>query len=178
MINASQYAETETLRTGLKICFRASRPDDVDRLVEAFNKLDPESLYLRFFGPKKEISALEMQRFKETDFKNQVILFCTVMQDDREIIIGSGSYVRIGADEAEVAFIIEEDFHRLGIAGRLLKHLGTIAVDAGVKTFVAEVLPHNSAMLDVFKRSGWPMTSEVSDGAVHLTLALTNPEKV
>ena len=103
MINASQYAETETLRTGLKICFRASRPDDVDRLVEAFNKLDPESLYLRFFGPKKEISALEMQRFKETDFKNRVILFCTVMQDDREIIIGSGSYVRIGADDAEVA---------------------------------------------------------------------------
>ena len=60
MINASQYAETETLRSGLKICFRASRPDDADRLVEAFNKLDPDSLYLRFFGPKKEISALEM----------------------------------------------------------------------------------------------------------------------
>ena len=178
MINASQYAETETLRTGLKICFRASRPDDVDRLIEAFNKLDPESLYQRFFGPKKEISALEMQRFKETDFKNRVILFCTVMQDDREIIIGSGSYVRIGADAAEVAFIVDADFHRLGIAGRLLKHLGTIAVDAGVKTFVAEVLPNNSAMLDVFKRSGWPMTSAVSDGAVHLALALTNPDKV
>ena len=79
MINASQYAETETLRTGLKICFRASRPDDVDRLVEAFNKLDPESLYLRFFGPKKEISALEMQRFKETDFKNRVILFLSLI---------------------------------------------------------------------------------------------------
>ena len=177
MINASQYAAKETLRTGLEICIRASRPDDADRLVEAFNKLDPESLYLRFFGPKKEISAAEMQRFKETDFKNRVILFCTVIQDDREIIIASGSYVRIGADDAEVAFIVEEDFHQQGIAGRLLKHLGAIAVDAGVKTFVAEVLPHNSAMLGVFKRSGWPMTSKVSDGAVHLTLTLINQDK-
>jgi RimJ/RimL family protein N-acetyltransferase len=177
MITPSQYAETETLRTGLEICIRASRPDDADRLVEAFTKLDPESLYLRFFGPKKEISAAEMQRFKETDFQNRVILFCTVMQEGREIIIASGSYVRIGEDAAEVAFIVEEDFHRLGIAGRLLKHLGKIAADAGVKTFVAEVLPHNNAMLDVFKRSGWPMTSKVSDGAVHLSLTLINQDK-
>jgi GNAT superfamily N-acetyltransferase len=172
MINARQYAETESLRNGLNICVRASRPDDVERVIEAFNLLEPESVYLRFFGPKKGFSPADIQRFCEADFQSRVILLCTLKQGDREIVIASGTYARVGEDAAEVAFIVEEDYHRLGIAGRLLKHLGRIAVAGGVKTFLAEVLPHNGAMLGVFKRCGWPMTSETSDGTVHLSLTL------
>jgi GNAT superfamily N-acetyltransferase len=172
MIDARQYAETESLRNGLNICVRASRPDDVERVIEAFNLLEPESIYLRFFGPKKGFLPADIQRFCETDFQSRVILLCTLMQDDHEIVIASGTYARVGEDAAEVAFIVEEDYHRLGIAGRLLKHLGNIAVAAGVKIFLAEVLPHNNAMLGVFKRCGWPMTSETSDGTVHLSLTL------
>lgn len=172
MLDIRQYTATETLKNGLNICIRASRPDDSDRIVEAFHQLNPESVYLRFFSPKKEISEAELQRFRETDFDRRVILLGTIVQKGREIVIASASYVRVDEDSAEVAFLIEEDFHRLGIAGLLLKHLGRIAVGAGIKTFIAEVLPHNTAMLGVFKRSGWPMTSEVSDGTVHLSLAL------
>ncbi|HQW20431.1 MAG TPA: GNAT family N-acetyltransferase [Rhodocyclaceae bacterium] len=173
MINASQYAETETLRNGLEVCFRASRPDDIERIVDAFKELDPDSIYLRFFGPKKEISPAEIKRFQETDFINRVILLCTTMHDDKEIVIASGTYVLDGEGAAEVAFIVEEDFHRLGIAGRLMKHLGRIAVAAGVKAFIAEVLPRNNAMLNVFERCGWPMTTKTSEGTVHVWLDLT-----
>lgn len=173
MTDPRQYAETETLRNGLGVCFRASRPDDVERIVAAFDELDPESIYLRFFGPKKEISPAEIQRFREVDFINRVIVLCTIMRDGKEIVIASGTYVRVNENEAEVAFIVEEDFHRLGIAGRLMKHLGRIALAAGLKTFVAEVLPHNNGMLNVFSRCGWPMTAKTSDGTVHVTLDLT-----
>ena len=173
MINASQYAETDTLRNGLSVCFRASRPDDVERIVAAFRELDPDSVYLRFFGPKKEISPAEIKRFQETDFINRVILLCTTVRDDQEIVIASGTYAVDGNFAAEVAFIVEEDFHRLGIAGRLMKHLGKIAVAAGISTFTAEVLPRNAAMLNVFERCGWPMTTKTSDGTVHITLDLT-----
>ena len=173
MIDARQYAATETLRNGLSVCFRASRPDDVERIVTAFHELDPESVYLRFFGPKKEISSAEIQRFRDADFINRVIVLCTTLRDGKEIVIASGTYVRVNENEAEVAFIVEEDFHRLGIAGRLMKHLGRIAQAAGLKIFVAEVLPHNSAMLNVFGRCGWPMSAKTADGTVHVTLDLS-----
>jgi GNAT superfamily N-acetyltransferase len=172
MINASQYAENETLRNGVRVCFRASRPDDVERLVVAFKELDPDSIYLRFFGPKKELSEAEIKRFRETDFINRVNVLCTTLVDEKEIVIASGSYVCDGLGAAEVAFIVEEDFHRLGIAGRLMKHLGKIAMAAGIKRFTAEVLPHNDAMLNVFRRCGWPMNARTSDGTVHVTLDL------
>lgn len=174
MIDARQYRVTETLRNGLEICIRAAQPDDSDRLIDAFHKLDPESVYLRFFGPKKGFSEADIKRFREADFDNRVILICTVMQQEQEIAIASGTYARTGSavSEAEVAFIVEEDYHRLGIARRLLTHLGKIATGAGISTFVAEVLPHNKSMLGVFGRCGWPMRSHTEDGTVHITLQL------
>ncbi len=172
MIDAKQYRARETLRNGLDVCVRAAHPDDAELLIEAFHKLAPESIYLRFFGPKKEVSAADIQRFQQADFISRVVLICTIQEDGREIAIASGTYARVGEDAAEVAFIVEEDYHRLGIARRLLTHLGKIAADAGIKTFLAEVLPQNGSMLGVFGRCGWPMTSHTEDGTVHITLTL------
>lgn len=172
MIDARHYAVTEALKNGIDICIRASRPDDADRVVEAFHLLDKESVYLRFFGNKKEISEAELQRFREVDFDRRVVLLGTIQKDGREIVIASCSYARVDETVAEVAFLVEEDYHRLGVAGRMLKHLGLIAVAAGIKTFVAEVLPQNRGMLGVFGRCGWPLKSHVADGTVHLSLSL------
>ena len=174
MIDASQYLEREALRNGLEVCFRASRPDDCERVIEAFHELDPESVYLRFFAPKKGFSEAELKNFREADFIDRVILLGTIMRDGREVVIASATYVRVGEADAEVAFVVEEDYHRLGIAGRLLHHLGRIARNGGIRNFVAEVLPHNNGMLRVFERSGWPMTAKKADGTVHVTLSLND----
>lgn len=172
MIDARDYAVTEALKNGMDICIRASCPEDADRVVEAFHMLDKESIYLRFFGNKKEISEAELQRFRDVDFDRRVVLLGTIQKDGREIVIASCSYTRVDETVAEVAFLVEEDYHRLGIAGRMLKHLGAIAVAAGIKTFVAEVLPQNRGMLGVFGHCGWPMKSHVAEGTVHLSLSL------
>ena len=73
---------------------------------------------------------------------------------------------------AEIAFLVEEDYHGQGIAGRILKHLACIAREKGVTQFEADVLPQNKAMLAVFARSGLSMQQTPGDGSVHLTLSL------
>jgi hypothetical protein len=55
----------------------------------------------------------------------------------------------------------------------MMAHLGKIAVAAGIKSFIAEVLPRNDAMLNVFRRCGWPMMTKTEDGTVHVRLDLT-----
>jgi GNAT superfamily N-acetyltransferase len=72
-----------------------------------------------------------------------------------------------------VAFTIEEDYHRQGMARILLQHLASIAREKGLYCFVAEVLPENTGMLTVFSRSGLPMKTEHGGDAVHVTLSLT-----
>ena len=72
-----------------------------------------------------------------------------------------------------MAFTVEEDYHRQGIARILLQHLASIAREKGLSCFVAEVLPENSGMLTVFSRSGLPMKTQHGGDAVHVTLSLT-----
>lgn len=172
MIDARHYLASETLRNGLEIRIRALRPDDDERIVEAFSRLDPESVYTRFFRYKKEVSAADLQLIRELDFDRRVVLVATLTENGREIIIGSSSYAVYEDNTAEIAFIVEEDYQGLGIARQLLQHLGKIARERGITTFTAEVLYQNVAMLKVFKASGWPMKSSKEDGSVLISLAM------
>ena len=172
MIDARHYSARETLGGGLEILIRSLRPDDVDRIAEAFEKLEPESIALRFFGAKAGLTEKDRSLIRNLDFETRVVLVATLIESGREIVIGSGSYSRAGPDVAEIAFMVEEDYHGRGIARRILHHLGVIARDRGIVRFEADVLPRNKAMLRVFKKSGLPMASHLEDGTVRVTLKL------
>ena len=106
------------------------------------------------------------------DFATKVALIVTTEVDGREIVIASSSYSCFAPDAAELAFIVEEDYHGQGIARKLLHHLGLIARERGIVRFEAEVLAQNSAMLRVFASAGWPMTTRNEDGSIHIVLEL------
>jgi RimJ/RimL family protein N-acetyltransferase len=177
MVDAANYNQVEALKNGIEVRIRSIRPDDKERLVEAFKNLDPESIYTRFFYHKKMLTDEELKSATELDFENAVALVVTTGEGERETIIGAGRYAVIDETNklrsAEVAFTIEEDYHRQGMARILLQHLASIAREKGLYCFVAEVLPENSSMLTVFSRSGLPMKTEHGGDAVHVTLSLT-----
>ena len=74
--------------------------------------------------------------------------------------------------QAEVAFAVADEFQGLGLASLLLKYLIQIGRQNGMKTFRAEVLTENRAMLKVFEHSGLPMQRSVDSGVVDVTLDL------
>jgi len=177
MIDANSFEETETLRNGITVKIRAIRSADKAGVVDAFRKLDPQSVYTRFFQVKESLSDRELKAATEVDFENVVALVVTIESGGKETIIGGGRYLALDlpiARSAEIAFVVEEDYHGLGIAGRILRHLARIAREKGVSQFQAEVLPQNKAMLAVFSRSGLPMKLTHTEGVIHVTLSLTD----
>ena len=154
-----------------EIAIRAVRPDDKERIVKAFRGLDRDSVYLRFFTHRKELEEEELRRVTECDGVNHVVRVATVGSGEEERIIGMGSYVRSGA-AAEIAFAVEEDYQRRGIASRLLQQLTAMARAQGIERFEAEVLAENAAMLSVFRKSGLRMRTRQEYGVVHATLSL------
>jgi len=130
-----KYRVTEQLRDQRSITVRAIRSDDKDLLREAFKELDEESIYTRFFGPKKELTEKELAWATEVDFIRNVALVVCIQEGDRERIIGGGRYLGAAGsdlpDIAEIAFMVEEDYHGLGIASILLKHLVLIGKEHG-----------------------------------------------
>lgn len=177
MGDATEFKAAEVLKNGLTITIRAIRPDDKGGITDAFGRLDPESIYTRFFQAKQSLSNQELKAATEVDFENTVALVVTIESGGKETIIGGGRYVAFdlsGVHSAEVAFVVAEDYHGMGIAGCILKHLAHIARQKGVVQFEAEVLPQNKAMLAVFSRSGFPMKLTQTEGVIHVTLSLTD----
>jgi len=176
MIDARNYSAQETLKNGLQVTIRAIRPEDRDALIAAIKELEERTVYLRFFGPKNEFSQRELTEATEVDFVRTVALVTCLQDSAGEKIIGAGRYIAFGSadppDRAEVAFTVEEDYHGLGIAGKMLRHLAVIAKQKGVAQFHAEVLPQNKGMLAVFTRSGFPVKQEFEEGLAHVILSL------
>lgn len=178
MIDVQNFASREKLKNGIQVTVRSIRSDDKDALLTAFKELDERTIFLRFFGTKKELSKEELKRLTEVDFDRTVSLVMCLQSEAKEIIIGGGSYFAFGhavpPGKAEVSFTVEEDYHGLGIASITLKHLARIAREKGIKQLHAEVLPENKGMLAVFKRSGFPHKQVYADGFVHVVLSLND----
>ena len=152
------------------------RADDRDRIARAFSKLDSNTVYTRFFGYRKEIPASAFDRITAIDFVNLAGLVVTVGAGNDETVIGSASYVGTtapdGAKTAEVAFTIEEDYQRQGLASQLMAALTGLARRHGIARFEADVLAGNAPMLTVFQRCGLPMRRRSEGGVVHVVMDL------
>lgn len=178
----SHFREPWRLRDGTPVVIRAVREDDRRRIVTAFHKLEPESVYTRLFSYRKELTDADLDRLAGVDFVDAVVL--VVAREDagaggEDELIGGVSYYARTADDgsrrAEIAFTIEEDYQGQGIAGKLLELAAGLARGQGISAFEAEVLPVNAAMLGVFRHSGLPLVERQEDDVIHVDMALTPP---
>ena len=170
----ANYAVVEKLRDKRPVTIRAIRAGDKELLREAFNGLEAGSVYLRFFGPRKELTDRELAEVTEVDFARTVALVACVQESARERVIGGGRYFTLDGtgppSAAEVAFLVEEDYHGQGLASILLKHLLLLARKQGISRFEADVLHGNKKMLRVFERAGLPVVTKASSDAIHVTI--------
>ena len=171
-----RFSQASTLRDGTPVTIRVMRPSDRERIVTAFGKLDADSVYTRFFSYRKEIPASALDRIAAIDFDKLAGLVVTVGNGSEETVIGTATYVGSVASDgtkvAEVAFTIEEDYQRQGLAGKLLGALAALARRHGIVRLEAEVLAGNTSMLTVFQRSGLPLRRRSEGGVVHVSLDL------
>jgi acyl-CoA synthetase (NDP forming)/RimJ/RimL family protein N-acetyltransferase len=141
---------------------RPIRPSDAERLVAFYDRVSPESKYLRFFAPYPRLSDRDVKRFTDVDHVDRVAFILTLGDE----MIAVGRYDRVEDDHAEVAFLIEDAHQGRGIAQLLLEHLAQAARERGISRFVAEVLPENRRMAKVFADAGYRVTKGIEDGAL------------
>ena len=173
MAKVKEYSAIEALRDGCRVEIRALRPNDRADLIAAVRRISDRSLYRRFFGLKRSFTDQEAAFFVNVDFVNHVALLALIDEEGRLAIVGGGRYIVVQPGQAEVAFVVIDECQGRGIGGALMRHLTSIARTAGLRTFVAEVLPENAPMLQLFKRSGLPLSMRREDQVVHITIWLS-----
>jgi hypothetical protein len=92
MMDPQNYTASETLKDGTPVTIRAIRHDDDNTILDAFKNLDRDSVYRRFFSPKKDLTAAELEQLTDVDFSQVVALVVTTPGEDGETLIGGGRY--------------------------------------------------------------------------------------
>ncbi len=152
------------LRDGRTAHVRPISPADGDALVEFYADVSDQSKYFRFFAPMPQLSERDVEHFTHVDHRDRVAFVLTVA----EKLLAVASYELLSTGEAEVAFLVQDSHQGRGIGQLLLEHLAQAARERGLHRFVAEVLPDNQRMLQVFYEQGYQVTGGWDEGVMHL----------
>ncbi len=162
------------LRDGQVAHLRPISGDDEQLLVEFYEQVSAESKYLRFFAPMPRLSDKDVKRFTHVDHHERVAFVLTVA--NKMIAVGRFDRLpvhetkdgRSGPVEAEVAFLVQDAHQGRGIAQLLLEHLAQAGRERGIERFVAEVLPENQRMIQIFREAGYQVAGGFEEGVMRL----------
>ena len=147
------YKSTLKLSSGRVIHFRPLLPSDEFAYRNFFYSLQEETIYYRFFYQMKLFShAIVQKQWSAVDYRKNMTMVGFVQRSGHQEIAAIGTYAQESEAQAEVAFVVREDFQGMGIASYLLANLEEIAIENDYSAFVATVLPENEAMLKIFRR--------------------------
>ncbi len=147
------YKSTLKLINGRTVHFRPLLPSDEFAYRNFFYSLQEKTIYYRFFYQMKLFSHEIIQRqWSLVDYRKNMSMVGFVQRSGHQEIVAIGTYAQDSETQAEVAFVVREDFQGMGIASYLLAHLEEIAIENDYSAFVATVLPENKAMLKIFRR--------------------------
>ena len=170
----SPWASPVVLGNGDTVFIRPLTKDDRPALAAFHQRQSAESIYRRYFSPKPELSDKELLHFTDIDMVDRAALAV----ESHDQLIAWASYERWpGRNEAEAAFMVDDEYQGAGIATLLLEHLAAIARSNGIERFTAEVLGDNRAMLAVFAKAGWPLQRRFDSGVVDLDWELADTDQ-
>lgn len=162
------------LRDGRTVRIRPARPEDRERVEDYLIGLSEETLRLRFGSASIDVREVS-RRAVDVDHVSHLTLLATTGEDER--VVGGAQYVRIDGGRAEIGVSVADELQGLGLGSLLVGSLAQAAAERGIHTLVAEVLPENHRMIDVFRRSGFPVAIRARAGTIEVELATALTEE-
>ena len=157
------------LADGSTIEIRPAAASDLNAVLEMHRAMSPDNIYLRFFSMSPAAAEREARRICREPAADHVALLAWLAGE----LVGVASYEIGGADgTAEIAFAVADHLHHRGVATLLLEHLVSAGRERGVRTYTAEVLAENSAMLKVFADAGLAARRRLVEGVTELAFDL------
>jgi len=166
--SVEQWEADVLLKDGRAAHLRPIAADDAAAIVEFYSRVSDESKYFRFFAPYPTLSDKDVKRFTQVDHDRRVAFVMTLGEN----IIATGRYDAIDDEEAEVAFLVEDAHQGRGVGQLLLEHLAQAGRERDIRRFVADVLPANSRMLQIFREMGYHVEGTLDAGVQRLVFPL------
>lgn len=150
---------------GRQVFFRPVKPTDEQMMKDLFYSFSEDTIYRRFMSVKRSMPHRELQHFANIDYDTEMAIVGVIREDEMQEIIAVGRYsLYEEGNEAEVAFVVRDDWQGKGIGTFLLDYLIRIGRDMGIDAFTAEVMPQNKQMIHMFEATGLDVETKMVDG--------------
>ncbi|MFV0436797.1 MAG: GNAT family N-acetyltransferase [Desulfopila sp.] len=148
-----------------KITIRPSKPVDERRIQEHYYNLAKEDVLSRFFCQKSHFTRADIEVRSQTDYVNALSLIAVSGEFGFGKVVGVAEMIRLrGANIAEVAFSVSDEFQGKGLGKLLLRKLADAAREGGLAGLMAFTAPGNQGMIRLFQTLPYKVTKKLEDG--------------
>ncbi|MGE0736014.1 MAG: GNAT family N-acetyltransferase [Alphaproteobacteria bacterium] len=166
----SELEETVVTADGMKLTLRPILPEDEPKLVEAFERLSPNDIRLRFMAPIKTMTHEMAARLTQIDYDRQMALVLADPGPPGKS--GLHGICRISADpdftRAEFAVIVRSEEKARGRGWLMMNKIIDYARARGLKEIFGYVLADNQPMLKLSRDLGFTVAQAPDDGSLRI----------
>lgn len=167
----AEISTEHVFKDGIAVRFRAIKPSDEEEMRRLFYRFSDEAVYSRYFSTVRTMPHYRMQEYVNVDFSKIMSVVGITGEHGREHIIAEARYIKNRQNLfAELAFIVDEKYQRLGIATYMYQMLIRLAKEEGLQGFSADVLSSNIEMMKVFSKGGLKTSANLENGLYEVTI--------
>ena len=167
----ADLAATLATKGDVEIRLRAIRPSDEEGMRHLFYRFSDEAVYSRYFHTVSSMPHAKMQEYVNVDWNQVMAIVGLVGEEGKGRIVAEARYIKVpGSPLAEVVFVVDEKYQKLGIASMMYEMLVRLAKERGIRGFVADVLFSNIGMMKVFKKGQLAVKARLESGVYHLEI--------
>ncbi len=175
-----KYVGQWTMKDGSPVTIRPIRPEDEPQVAKFHETLSDRSVYQRYLHMLKlsqRVAHERLTRICFIDYDREMALVAEAKDASGECrIIAVGRLKKThGANEAEFALIISDEFQNRGLGAELLRRLIEVAKDEKMNRVTADILPDNFVMQRICEKVGFGLKRSADDPVVKATLELAVP---
>jgi len=166
----TQYVRAWKLGDGTRVTLRPIRPEDELAMAKFHGTLSEQSVYYRYFSLLKlpqRIAHERLTRICFNDYDREIALVVDHKdpKTDKHEILGVGRLSKVhGANEAEFALLVSDQWQGLGLGTELLRSLVQIGRGEKLERIVGFILPENRAMQRVCEKAGFQLRHDSAAG--------------
>ncbi|MFB3926098.1 MAG: GNAT family N-acetyltransferase [Syntrophales bacterium] len=167
----SQYESRLTLKNGKEVFLRPILQTDGNLLIDLFNKLSPQSRYLRFLRHLHSLPEDMLYRFTHIDYKSDFALVAVIKENEKDAIIGVGRYAYDPQQHlTDLAVAVRDDWQRLGLGKSLLARVVEIGKEHGVSRFESIMDPQNNVIRQILWKLGYKVKYSLRSGSFQVEI--------
>ena len=167
----SQSESWLMLKNGREIFLRPILQTDEYLLVDLFNKMSPQSRYLRFLSHLQALPEDLLYHFTHINYDSAFALVGVINEEGKDAIIAVGRYsLDPHEDIADLAVAVRDDWQNFGLGKIVLARIIDIGKKHGICRFGSMMEPQNSIVKKILRQLGYEVNYYFRNGAYQVEI--------